>query len=400
MRMSEFEQSKNNNNERHDSLLPINRPGVPDDFTEEDLLFAAELHALFSPEEEKLPPYYVQTLLDSDDQRLEPVTRGFEYKTNAQVFRQLKLRRRLFGSHSSPLNALSMSIGDTTVRRSALTMVCTFMLIMLLTLAFTGSSFASGMAILLRGTHGSGVYAGKYPVGLVQTFPGSETAPSEASQVKQVSLLTVQQQLHFPVYWPGYSLPGYALQHVNFYVDIDQQWADGPLLEFEYNHLPSVSPFADPRSGIWVREFKPRTNVLQLVGEDAAYPIEEDASGWVRAIYVNGQWDTNVSNGPVWRYDGRRELIYQIDGVVFWIAANQATGVGEQDLMQIAQSLTQCCVMQHVTIADETTPVLQRSDDRHNPFTNDQIVVPTNGLDGEGPYYFSVSSSQLPKNAY
>lgn len=397
MRMSEFERPENDK-EKDIPLLSIHRPGMPDDFTEEDLAFAVELHALFSPEEESLPPYYVQTLLDVDDRRFEPVVRGFEYKTSARVFRHLKLRRRLFGTHTSPLNSLSISMGDESLRRSALTMVCTFMLIMLLTLAFTGSSFASGMAILLRGTHGSGVYVDKYPVGMVHTPYNPEPAPFEPT-AKQVSLLTVQQEIHFPVYWPGYSLPGYTLQHVNLYVGVDQQWADGPMLEFEYSHLSSTSSI-NARDGVWVREFKPRTNVLQLVGENASNPIEQDASGWARAIYVDGQWDANANDGPVWIYGSRSELIYQIDGVVFWVAGNQHDGIGEKDLMQIAQGLTLCCVMQHVTVADETTPVTQKSEDLHGPFAADVILVPSDSSDGEGPYYVSVGSSQLPKNAY
>ena len=86
MSMSEFERQKNRENE---GLFPtpLQRNACPGDFTEEDLAFAAELHALFSPEEEDLPPYYVQTLLDIDDQRFEQTERGFEYKTSARVFR-------------------------------------------------------------------------------------------------------------------------------------------------------------------------------------------------------------------------------------------------------------------------------------------------------------------------
>jgi hypothetical protein len=397
--MNEFERP-DDDKERDVPIFSIHRSGMPEDFTEEDLAFAAELHACFSLEDENLPPYYVQTLLDVDDQRFEPVIRGFEYKTSARVFRHLKLRRRLFGAHPSPLNSLSISIGDASLRRSALTMICTFMLIMLLTLAFTGSSFASGIAILLRGTHGNGVYVNKYPVGMVH--PSSNQGPEALEPaVKQVSLLTVQQELHFPIYWPGYSLPGYTLQRVNFYVGIDQQWVDGPMLEFEYSHPLSAAELATGIKGdVWVREFKPKADVLQLVGENAADPIEEDTSGMAQAIYVDGQWDANTSGGPSWVYGGRGELIYQIDGVVFWIAGNQLDGVGEKDLMQIAQGLTLCCVMQRVSIADESTPVTQKSEDWYGPFAADVIMVPSDSSGGEGPYYFTVGSSQPPKNVY
>lgn len=392
MRMSEFERPEN-----EPSFAAYNA-SMPADFTEEDLAFAAELHALFPPDEESLPPYYVQTLLDVNDQRFDPVVRGFEYKTSAHVFRRLKLRRRIFRAHLSPVNALSISIGDASLRRSALAMVCTFVMIMLLTVAFTGSSFASGMAILLRGEHKSGVYEiNQFPKGIVHASYTNNQEPS--LDTKQISLLTVQQQLHFPIYWPGYSLPQYTLQHINFYVGLNQEWADGPMLEFKYS-LSSSPSLKEGDKDVWVREFKPRTDVLQLVGENASVPIETDAEGRALAIYVNGQWNSSAGNGPVWIYGGRSELIYQIDGIVFWIADNTHNNLGEKDLMQIAQGLTLCCVVQHVRVADNETPVIQRSSDNFGPFSTDVIIFTSNSNDGSGPYYMSVTSSQLPKNAY
>jgi hypothetical protein len=62
--------------------------------------------------------------------------------------------------------------------------------------------------------------------------------------------------------------------------------------------------------------------------------------------------------------------------------------------------LTHCCVMQQVGIADDATPVMQRSKDYPGPFAADVILVPSDSSDGGGPYYISVGSSQLPKNAY
>jgi len=291
MRMSEFERPENE--KRGDfPLFSTRRSAVPDDFTEEDLAFAEELHDLFSLEDENLPPHYVQTLLDVDDQRFEPVVRGFEYKTVARVFRRLKLNRRLFCAPVSPVSSLGMSVGDASLRRSALATICAFLLIMLLTVAFTGSSFASGVALLLRGTHGIGVYeVNKPPHGIVRSSQKNSFQPSLLTG-DSISLLTVQQELHFPIYWPGYVPPEYALQHITFYVGLNQQWADGPLLEFEYG-LPSSVAHGGTAENVWVREFKPRTDVLQLVGEDASVPIEQDASGRAQAIYVNGQWDTN-----------------------------------------------------------------------------------------------------------
>lgn len=398
MSMSEFERPEKNR-EKDFPLCSKQRLEVPGDFTEEDLVFAAELNALFSPEEENLPPYYVQTLLDVDDQRFEPIARGFEYKTSARVFRRLKLGRRLFGARTSPAGALSASIRDASLRRSALAMVGTFVLIMLLTVAFTGTSFASGVAILLRGTHGNGVYlTDKYPVSMVHPPPFNwQDAPEPAT--KQTSLLVAQQQMHFPIYWPQYSLPSYTLQHINFYVGLDQQWADGPMLEFEFDLPPSaVAPKGTGE--VWVREFKPRADVLQLVKQGASIPIEMDENGQAMAIYVNGQWEPS-RNPPVWVFGGRSELIYQIDGVVFWIVGDQRDGVGEKQLMRIAQGLMLCPFGPQFRMAGASVPVTQMHEDLPGPFSTDVIIVFSGDSgDEDGPYYYNVSSYQPPKNAH
>src|SRR5258708_16248337 len=146
MSMSEFEKQQNIPG-RACSSDSIQGHPFPADFTEEDFAFAAELHAHFSPEEEDLPPYYVQTLLDVDDQRFVLVERGFEQRTTAHVFRRLKLRRRLFSAPTLSFSSSGTGIGDAPMRRSILTLLATFMLVMLFTVAFTGASFASGMAI-------------------------------------------------------------------------------------------------------------------------------------------------------------------------------------------------------------------------------------------------------------
>jgi hypothetical protein len=400
MSMSEFERQEKERGEGCPSPF-IQKSEPPDDFTEEDLAFAAELHALFSPEEENLPPYYVQTLLDVDDQRFEVAPREFEQRTSARVFRRLKLRRRLFYSHRSLLGALSAGIGDRTTRRSLLAMVGAFVMVMLLTVAFTGASFVSGVAILLHGAH-SGVYlTDKYPVGMVRSASPEynwQDAPEPA--VKDTTLLAAQQQMHFPLYWPQTTLQPYSLKHINFYVDLDQQWADGPMLEFEYS-LPASKIAPKGMGEVWVREFKPRADALQLVQEHASTPIEMDNSGHAMAIYVDGQWDSGGKGSPVWVTGGRSELIYQLNGVIFWIVGDQRDGVGEKQLMQIAQGLTPVTVDRQFRMVGESVPVTQLSESIDGPFSTDVIVVfPDDSGDGNGPYYISVSSYQPPQHAH
>ena len=162
MSMSEFDQELNNESNEILSLAALEQV-VPPDFGEDDLVFAHELNSIFSPEQEELPPYFVQTLLASEDQLFRPVEPGFEHKTRARVFRRLKLRRRLFHAPLSAFDAFITGLSNIYARGSLIVSAVAFMLIMLVTVAFTAPSFASGMAILLHGAH-SGVYQ-------VSTYP-------------------------------------------------------------------------------------------------------------------------------------------------------------------------------------------------------------------------------------
>jgi len=66
--------------------------------------------------------------------------------------------------------------------------------------------------------------------------------------------------------------------------------------------------------------------------------VQTDQHGQPQAIYVDGQW---IPHGKafLWIAGGRSELIYQQNGVIFWIAGDQHDGLGEKDLWKIAQSL-------------------------------------------------------------
>src|SRR5260221_12546929 len=91
MSMSEFEGQLNNDGDAISSLRKQER-AIPADFGEVDLAFVEELNALFSPEEEELPPYFAQTLLASEDARFSPVEPDFERITCASGFRDFMLR--------------------------------------------------------------------------------------------------------------------------------------------------------------------------------------------------------------------------------------------------------------------------------------------------------------------
>lgn len=392
MSMSEFNKQEDT---EESSSLSVEQSLIPDDFSTDDLAFTTELHALFSPEEENLPPYYVQTLLDVDDQRFEPVSHEFEQKTCAHVFRRLKLRRRLFYPHPVPFHVLNMRIGDALVRRSTLAVASTFALIIFLTVAFTGASFASGVAILLHHTHKNGVYMmEKYPAGKVQ--PALVGSQDIGSSTRQISLFQAQSKAHFRIYVPGFVPSSYLLAHINLYVNLEQQWTDGPMLEFEFSLPPSAAPHKGAGE-IWVREFKPRADALQLVEQGAATPLEVDNNGEAQAIYVDGEWASRGKGIPQWVYGGRSELIYQENGIVFWIVGDRRDGIAEPQLMQVAQGLVPAHFNQEYRVLNGSISVTQMSEDMPGPFSNDVIVVYPDDSNS-GPYFVAVSSYQPPKN--
>src|SRR5712692_2956029 len=353
MSMSEFEKQPV---EQEGSLASCSVRGhpIPTDFSEEDLAFAKELDALFALDEEEIPPYFAQTLLEPNDPRFQVVEPGFEHKIRARVFHRLKLRRRLF--HSPRLEG---GRGSVSGRRSLLTLVAAVMLFFMLTVAFTGQSFAQGMAVLLHSKQ-SGVYQVRgYPKGIVP-FSYSFNDPSPQ---RQISLPMAQGLLHFPMYWPQTTPTSYLLDGIYLYEQTGQSWADGPMLELHYDYTSAGTPRSIGE--IAIREFKPKakTNVLQVVEADAAHGIQVDAKGLAQAIYVDGRWVSLNKYSHRWVYGGRSELIYEQDGVVFWIVGDQRDGITQDVLWTIAQSLQAINVSHIERMGVELTYVTQIVDE-------------------------------------
>ncbi len=394
MSMSESDQQLDSDGDKNNNYsLPTQGHAIPTDFGEEDLAFVEELNCLFSPEEEDLPPYFVQTLLEAEDPQYYPLDPGFEKKTSARVFRHLKLRRRLYHDPRTLLGALSTGISDIYARRSLLALTAAFVFIMLITVAFTAPSFGEGVTMLLQGARGGVYQVNHYPN---QVHRRSHDAANP--QPREITLTAAQQQLHFKMFWPQYTPQNYSLdsQYLLYQVkDEHQPWADGQIVELVYN-LPETRAAPKGTGQIVIREFKPFENVLQVVQDDAAFTIQPDQFGRPKAIYVNGQW--RPTNGNVWAYGGRSEVIYQQNGVVFWIAGDQRDGIGEKILWKIAQSM-QTIPFNHLMAMNGETTYMTRAplDDVHDPFVTDILVIPDGSPDGM--YFMNVSSYQAAKTA-
>jgi hypothetical protein len=374
-----------------DDQLPFFTQGyeLPADFNEEDIAFVEELHTLFTPEE---PQENIQTLLASDDLRYNTVEPGFEQKTIARVFRRLKLRRGLLLTPRSVFSPFVHVMSSISARLSLVATAAIFVLLLLCTVAFTAPSFAAGLTILLHGGRGGVYLANNYPKNVHKLTHKEKLWQNTAkNQSHQMSLLTAQQQLHFQMYWPQ-SVPGnYDLDSIYLYRTTDTPWADGPIVELFYN-VYGVAPKGTGQ--IVIREFKPNENVLQLVKDNAAHPMQLDQHGQPQAIYVDGQW---IPHGKafLWRAGGRCELIYEQNGVLFWIAGDQRDGVGEKQLWTIAQSLHPVADSRRfVLMNDESTVVTQASlGEVNDPYATDVLMISPDGS-STGAYFITVSSYQ------
>jgi len=389
--MNEFDQELNNESNENLSLAALEHE-VPPDFGEDDMVFAHELNSIFSPEQEELPPYFVQTLLASEDQLFRPVEPGFEHKTRARVFRRLKLHRRLFRTPRSIFDAFITGLGNIYARGSLIASAVAFMLIMLVTVAFTAPSFASGMAILLQGAH-SGVYqVNTYPRSVhILTHKHRAARNNVDDGSRQITLLEAQQQLHFNIYMPT-SLPAnYALNSIYIYQNTEESWTNGPFIKLVY----SLNGVKSKGTGqIVIREFLPNENVLQVVQDKAVHPIQVDKYGQPAAIYINGQWQTVNRLQPKWVYGERSELIYQQNGILFWIAGDQYDGIGQKELWNLAQSLRTTSFNHYILMRSEMPSVTQAYlGDVLDPLSQELVIVYPDDNPGSA-YYLSVSSDQ------
>ncbi len=296
---------------------------------------------LLSPEKEEIPPYFVQTLLESEDARFQAVEAGFEQKTCAHVFHRLSLHRRLFRSHRSSLRS---AVNALPIRRSFMALIAACLLFMLLTIMMTGTSFASGIVFLLSGTHSGVVLIKSYPSGL--DSPATPTLhqvqrkkPAASTKPKRIGLLGAQQQLHFPMHWPMFTPSNYSLNGIYLYQSQNQDWADGPILELDFDYaLPGVSPHGSGK--VVICEFKPQGKVFQVVQTGAAHQMTINPDESAQAIYVDGQWVPINQSSHDWIYGERSELIYEYNGIIFWIVGDQRDGINKDVLLQIATSLT------------------------------------------------------------
>jgi hypothetical protein len=306
----------------------------PDDFSGEEAEFASELRTLFAPEQEELPPLYIETLLS--DERCRGAEPAFEHKLAYGVLRRLHLPRAPLFSRRQVWRSAIRDVLHQVNRPLAASFIGV-LLLMVFTMAVTTPSFASGLSILLGHTGVRQVQS--YPAKVRTSTPQTKTGVSAPLQLSS----------KMSVSWLGQRANTRANTYVfaNWHLLDPTEWSNGPMVDLQY-----VLPGQAKGSGLLdIREFQVSDNyaaVLQVVQVGSATLV---SLGSGSAVYVDGTWvprgghsmwsmDDDAAPPPfVWQSGVRSELIVEQAGVVFWIVADQRDGAGQAELMSLARQL-------------------------------------------------------------
>lgn len=285
----------------------------PGDFSTVDLSLARDLNSLFSVEREELPPLFVQTLAGDCHDWQAPS--GLTQRVTYRVFRRLHLPRRLF--HTA--QRAEKPAGVQALKRLPRTVgVSTVLALLLMSLVAVAPSFANGLRLLLGNTG----------VQVAPSYP--HQAINDMVLTQYLSLREVEDSVPFQSFWLGESQAGYHYQ--SLLLHMGQQWADGPVVEVQYR-----LPEATGTGLLSVREFLPApgSTVLLVVAEHAAQQVQVAGQP---AIYINGRWVRHQGELS-WEYGTQAELLYQANGLIFWITADQRDGATADSLEAMAAAL-------------------------------------------------------------
>ncbi|MGZ3662905.1 MAG: hypothetical protein ACXVDA_00260 [Ktedonobacterales bacterium] len=304
-------------------------PYFPDDFSVEEAAFASELRELFALEREELPPLYAQTLLH--DERLEVAEAGFEQKLLYRVMRRLRLQRAPLFEHQH------VALAFTALRESLIRMsrplaasLTTVMFVMALTVAISTPSFAAGVRILL----------GQTGVQQVPAYPTNVRAPIVSKNAYHPRAFDPG----MPVLWLGSMSGNYLYQGVR--PEDPTDFSQGPIVEMQY----TLEGHTGGTGVLDIREFRINEKysaVLQVIQDGSQSLVNV---GDTPAVYVDGTWVTRDANHRMmdggdsrlhwqWQLGVRSELIFERDGVVYWIVGDQRDGMNKDELIRIASLL-------------------------------------------------------------
>lgn len=319
--MSGFERSTNP--ESHDGPGGSGRPW-PDDFTLEDQRFAEELRAFFPIEDEELPPLYIQTLLDEEAQA--PLARSDVRRMTYTIKRRLGLPQKpLLTRQWAPtawmrdISAEGVGAAARRAGRPVMTLVGLLIFFMLGSMLFATPSFAQGLRLIFGDTGAQ----------QVAHYPGN-VLPE-----KHVDGAAAQSET-MPLFWMSAISGDYLYQGMRTLPQ--EQYSRGPIIDLQY--VLTQRTAQQTGSGILdIREFQISNSlsaVLQSVQEGSTSKVTVNG---LNAVYVDGMWVATPGQRAIWQSGTRSMLIFERDGVIFWIVGDQRDGLGEAQLVQFASQV-------------------------------------------------------------
>ncbi len=293
----------------------------PADFSAEEADFAAELRDLFPLECEELPPLYVSTLASGE--HYAPLVPGYEHKVSYRVFRQLRLPRvPLFGDGRGKPGWMSWStLRDTIAQtsRPLLGAMGAAMLLMVLTVVLASPSFAAGVRLIFGQT-------GAMPV---QSYPRHVSAP--ASELPGPT--AAPQPFSMQLSWLGQSAGQFSYEGL---LQLPaQSWSAGPIADMQY----TVNGSTNGSGVLDIREFQLASScsaVLQVVQD--GYAQQTQLGDGTSAVFVDGAWAA-TDTGHTWQTGEQNKLLFERNGVLFWITGDPRDGLDENALVTVANEL-------------------------------------------------------------
>src|SRR5205823_2673099 len=122
------------------------------------------------------------------------------------------------------------------------------------------------------------------------------------------------------------------LNAINLYQP-DQDWTDGPIVTLDYRYQ-AAGAVPHGKGRITISEFKPRGIVTQLVALDSVRKIQIGPKGNISALLINGQWVRTDHGSRVWDNNKLVDLIFERDGVIFWITGDPRDGIDGDALLK------------------------------------------------------------------
>ena len=202
-------------------------------------------------------------------------------------------------------------------------------------------------------------------------------------------MMTAQNLLKLKMAIPFY-LPDSYQQHDYYLYDGDPSWADGPIMVLDYTHaLPGVAA-----SHITICEFKPQGKVLHVAQDQAAHLLRiEHGDSEDSIVYVEGQWSP-LDNSYVWDDSNRSQVIFELNGAEIWIVGDKRDGIGQKQLLEIANSLTTYRPSYSHSL-NQLDRVLQTDENTPDVFAGDVIYL-DNPDNPDGPSFKLIGTPSTP----